>query len=203
MLIIANLYPLFGVLQHGWTLFSVVYIYWLEFLIITFFDGLKILSSNKKPTISLIAKLLLWIKFLLIRFGIFAFYMLFIIVFLGLKNMDSNNSKDMLTFAQTVSLKAPYFRLALFQFFVYNLLDFIVKYIATGAYKNETPFENFNFFDRRILVVHLSIFIGAFLYVFLADKLHFNAQNATLVCVSIFILVKIVPDMFLSNLQYE
>lgn len=199
MLIIANLYPLFGVLQHGWTLFSVVYIYWLEFLIITFFEGLRILFSAKDARISILAKIILWVKFILIRIFIFAFYLLFIVVFLGLGKMNTGEDKQLIDFAQTITLSSYYFRMALFQFFVYNLLDFIVKFFATGEYKKETAFDNYNFFDRRIIVVHLSIFIGAFIYTFFVDKLHFNAQNATLVCVSIFILVKIMPDIILSG----
>jgi len=71
LIIFSNLFPLYGVLMYNWTIFSVVYIYWIELLIITFFQFLKIIVAQGEPRWSFSVNLFIGIKFLLLRAGLF------------------------------------------------------------------------------------------------------------------------------------
>ena len=77
LLLLTNLMPLYGVIRWNWTFFSVVYLYWLELIIISTFQLLKIFLAQG-GSISCIAKIVIGLKFFLSRTGIFLFYLIFL-----------------------------------------------------------------------------------------------------------------------------
>lgn len=196
VVIISNLMPLYGVINYGWTIFSVVYIYWFELLIITFFQFLKILLAEGNTAVSFFVRCLIGIRFLFVRIGIFLFYLLFIIVFLGLMaNMKSENTDGIIQMGEAIFLKSDFFRITVLSFIFYNFLEFLLTYILTGKYKTANANDYSFFLDIRIIVVHIVVVLGTFLYKVVTDKLHFNQQYAMIACVSLFIVVKIIADM--------
>ena len=109
-IIISNLFPLYGVLKFNWTIFSVVYIFWLEMLIVSTFLLLKILFSQGDSNVTFASKFVLAAKFFVFRTGIFFFYLLFIVVFLGFLVTGRESLKDAGIF-QTMTLQDPFYKI--------------------------------------------------------------------------------------------
>ncbi len=192
-IILSNLFPLYGVLQYHWTIFSVVYIYWIELLIITFFLILKMLFASGDEQVTFSGKVWLAAKFLLFRCGIFLFYLLFIVVFLGLmvSAKDTSSSMNMM---QALLLRGSFYYYTILSFILYNLVEFIVWYMASGKYRTAKPNDYFIILDPHILVVHIVVVLGTFLYQGATEQLHWNHKNSMIACVSLFVVVKIIAD---------
>ena len=137
-IIISNLFPLYGVLKFNWTIFSVVYIFWLEMLIVSTFLLLKILFSQGDSNATFASKLILATKFFVFRTGIFFFYLLFIVVFLGFLVTGKEDFKNAGIF-QTMTLQDPFYKITLLNFVAFNLLEFLVQFLAIGDYKKSKP----------------------------------------------------------------
>lgn len=200
--ILSNLFPLYGVIMYDWTIFSVVYIYWIELLIISTFQLFKILLAQGDAGSGFMSRLTLAFKFFAFRTGIFFFYLLFIIVFLGF--MVSAKEKGAgLNIIRIMTFQDVFFKVAMLSFVVYNLVEFIVKYIATGKYKYAKPADYYSMFDGRIIVVHIVVVLGTFLYQLVLDKLNADHKTAMIACVSLFIVVKLIADTVKHSLSSE
>jgi hypothetical protein len=202
LIIFSNLFPLYGVLMYNWTIFSVVYIYWIELLIITFFQFLKIIVAQGEPRWSFSVNLFIGIKFLLLRAGLFFFYLLFIVVFLGfLASAKDDSGKSAMNMFDVVFFKGSFYRITLLSFTLYILVEFIVLYIINNDYKTSKPTDHNNFLDMHILVVHLVVVLGTFLYQGVTDTLHWNHKSAMIACVSLFVVIKIIADVVRQSLS--
>lgn len=196
VILISNLMPLYGVIQYGWTIFTVVYIYWFELLIVSFFQFLKILLAEGNTKISIFTKFFIAIRFLLLRIGIFIFYLIFIVVFLGiLPNVNNKDNENLIQMSNAIFLQSDFFRFTILSFIFYNFLDFLFSFIINNQYKTALP-NNFNIFlDIRIIVVHIVVILGTFLYEGITNFLHLNHKIAMIACVSLFIVVKLIADI--------
>ena len=196
VILISNLMPLYGVIQYGWTIFTVVYIYWFELLIVSFFQFLKILLAEGNTKISIFTKFFIAIRFLLLRIGIFIFYLIFIVVFLGiLPNVNNKDNENLKQMSNAIFLQSDFFRFTILSFIFYNFLDFLFSFIINNQYKTALP-NNFNIFlDIRIIVVHIVVILGTFLYEGITNFLHLNHKIAMIACVSLFIVVKLIADI--------
>ncbi len=202
LIIFSNLFPLYGVLMYNWTIFSVVYIYWIELLIITFFQFLKIIVAQGEPRWSFSVNLFIGIKFLLLRAGLFLFYLLFIVVFLGfLASSKDDSGKSAMNMFDVVFFKGSFYRITLLSYTLYNLIEFIVLYILNNDYKTSKATDHNNFLDMHILVVHLVVVLGTFIYQGVTDTLHWNHKSAMIACVSLFVVIKIIADVVRQSLS--
>ncbi|MDB5226019.1 MAG: hypothetical protein JWN78_212 [Bacteroidota bacterium] len=192
LIILSNLFPLYGVVKFNWTIFTIVYIYWIELLIISFFQLLKIFISQGEEH-AFFKKIKISFQFFLFRTFIFFFYLMFIFVFLGLlmkNDKDTNHN-----FAMTVILRAPFMKVVLLNFLVYNLVEFFVMFILSGEYKTSKPADQFQLFDSHMIVVHIVVVLGTFLAKFVQESLHADPHIAMIACVCLFIFVKILVDI--------
>ncbi len=72
-----NFVPLLGVIFFNWSIFALIYSYWLETLGITFYNSIMIATAQNSPEKPPhIKKALFYLSF---HVGILMFYMLFII----------------------------------------------------------------------------------------------------------------------------
>jgi hypothetical protein len=200
LIIISNLVPLYGVLKFNWSIFSIVYIYWLELLIISFFQLLKILFSQGDHKATIFTKTGIAIKFFLFRTGVFLFYLLFIIVFLGFL-VTGHEKLTGTGIGQTILLRNPFFNVVLMNFFAYNLIEFIVVFIYMRQYTVSLPYDHFTIFDSHMIVVHIVVVLGSFLYEFILKRFHAEHRDAMIACVCLFITVKIIVDIARQNMR--
>lgn len=196
LIIFTNLMPIYGVLNLGWTLFTVIYIYWVELLIISFFELLQILTA-KDGNFALSAKLFIGFKFMAIRLGIFFFYLSFLITFTGfmLSNKDDASSRDLISMAEALAFKGTFYRITLLSIFFSGALNFYFNFIANQKYKQTTPLNAFSYFDAHIIIVHIVVVLSTFLYKGMTEKMHLNHLTAIVACVSLFVVIKIVVDI--------
>lgn len=187
-IIISNLFPLFMVLFFNWSLAEILPLYWAETGIIGFFNILKILISKKELEFtsdkdseyrrtyhfkSFFAKLLISI-FFIFHFGIFMTVHGFFVFGLILGEF----MKIDFSFLEIMySIKYAF----LFMF-ASNFYSFFKDYVLSKEYLNVSP--NVLLFApyKRVIVMHITILLGAFLFLIT------NMTNSILF---IFILIKI------------
>ncbi len=200
LIIFSNLFPLYGVINYNWTIFSVVYIYWIELLIITFFKLLRIFIAKGDIHSTFFSKLGLGIKFLVVRLGLFFFYLLFIVVFLGFL---ASEKSDMIPMVEVIFFKGTFYKITMLSFMLYNLLDFVVHFILNGEYLKSKPDDNFQILDAHVIVVHIVVVLGTFLYKGVNETLHWNHKNTMIACVGLFVAVKILADIIKFGLTRD
>ncbi len=204
LIIFSNLFPLYGVIHYNWTIFSVVYIYWLELLIISTFQLLKIMFAEGDEEATFFSKLTIALRFFAFRTGIFLFYLIFIVVFLGFLISGKENSDGSgIQLFDVIFLKGNFYKITLLSFLVYNIVEFVVLFLLNGAYKNAKPEDNFIILEPHILVVHLVVVLGTFLYQGATENLNWNHKNAMIATVSLFVVIKIIIDIYRQRLSAD
>lgn len=193
-IIVTNLFPLYGVIKYNWTIFSVVYIYWLEMLIGSTFLLLKMLFAQGDTQVTVFNKLAMAVKFFSIRTGIFFFYLLFIVVFLGFL-VTGHEKFENTGIWHTMTLQDSFYKVTLLNFIAYGIIEFLVQYMALGNYKKAKPDDYFIIFDAHMLVVHVVVVLGSFLYKFVLEKMEADHRTAMIACVSLFVVIKILVDI--------
>ena len=189
-LLLTNSLILYGAIVNKWPIFLVIYGFWLETIIISIFETLKILfakGENSKPPNMALAT-----QYLLIKFGMLLFYLIFIVVFIGLLHSSKTDSIKILN---AVYFRDKFFNAALLSMILGGLLNFIVIYWMELRTKYGAK-HFFNFLDARTLTIHLVIVIGTFALDFADKNLLFNENlDKKYVFLSIFILVKTIADL--------
>lgn len=201
LLLFSNLMPLYGVIHWNWTFFSVVYLYWLELIIISTFQLLKILFAQGGD-ISILSKIFIGIKFFILRTIIFFFYIIFIVTFLGLMQ-NKGDTSTYISMADALLLRNNFFKINFFGFFLYNLLSFFFTYILNKEYKQKLASDYFNFFDIHIFVVHIVVVLGTFVYMGVTENLHWKHKSAVIACVSLFVVVKLIAEFIRNSFSEE
>ncbi len=175
VLLLANVFPLFGVLFLGYTILNVFLIYWLESAIVGFFSILKVLLSKTDTkngigfSLSLRAKKLGSIFFFIIHFGIFMMvHLLFILAFFSTQQYPIHLSSP---FALPFSLLRPVFLsaqqiwIAVLLLFCSHGYSFYTNYYAGREAARFTTKSLMVQPYRRVIVMHLSLLFGGFFYI--------------------------------------
>ncbi|HUU51715.1 MAG TPA: DUF6498-containing protein [Candidatus Heimdallarchaeota archaeon] len=179
-LFLFNLIPLAGVLFFGWNLSSIMVLYWFENVIIGFFNALKmakaegttprtkLYSGNKAVTIAQKSSSIL---FFIVHFGMFTFgHGVFIFAFFG---------RDLPAFSSLL--------IAALCLFVSHGISYAYNFIRNEEYKR-VAFQDLFFQPyKRIIIMHVTIVVGAFIA--------FQLEQPTFFLI-LLIFLKIVVDLF-------
>lgn len=191
MQLIMNFVSLLGVIFFDWSVFALFYFFYLETVAISFFDGLKILyaegDEDKGPHI------VPAFRFLFFRFFILAFYMVFIIVFVGI--LISGQQGKGYEWAQYFMLMVPSFKITVYSLLALQLFDFIFFYMIKKQREHTTVASLNQFFNARIVIIHVVIILGAFTFQYFGDK--FGSRYGIIGFATVFVLFKILVDFFL------
>jgi hypothetical protein len=189
-LIGVNLIPLVGVLHWDWSVFEIVFLYWLENLIIGLITVLKMLTAspdsntggmsielpgNTKvkriplPANLLPGKFMLAIKLFLVPFFIFHYGMFCMghgsFIFAIFSDESFGNS-DIWTMDELV---AGPLLIACGALLLSHLYSFLINYIGSGEFRRTNPMILMMSPYKRIVVLHLTIIFGAGLTLFLGS----------------------------------
>ncbi len=194
-LILVNLIPLFGVLFFNWTLFSILFLYWLESAIIGFFTLVKMIASlafdakNLRKTNFQFELFSLVLGFILLPFFVFHFstfmlgHLIFIFVVSGLQKVSSLQSAltnfnllDIL-----FGLIFPFLAL-----FLSHTISFFSNYIAKKEYSKKTVKQLMFSPYKRIIIMHLTVILGAFIIL---------KTNSHSFVIALLVLLKIAVDL--------
>ncbi len=177
VVILTNLIPVFGVLFYDWRVFTIVFLYWLENIIIGVFNIAKMItcSFHKKSL-----KDLLVIPFFTIHYGIFVGVHGVFVFALFHEGPDHHPYEGFLsefTFGIVVALSS----LAIEHAYL-----FYTTFVRTGLYKRVNAAGLMLFPYPRIVVLHVAIIFGGFLI------MTFGIQSLVLV---LLIPLKILVDL--------
>jgi hypothetical protein len=162
-LVFANMVPLIGVLFFGWSLFSVVFLYWMENVIIGLFNVLRMAKArgpvdprhemklNGLPYTSQSRVFL--IIFFIFHYGIFTVvHSTFLVLLFGPFDMT-----PMMVFAGVSAL------------ILSHAISYQTNFIGRGEYKRVNEGVLFMQPYNRVIVLHVSIIAGGFVTQFLGS----------------------------------
>jgi hypothetical protein len=148
ILIIANLFPIFGVLYLGWSLPNILYLYWAESAIIGFFNILKMATAQggEPPK-----NKLFFTCFFMIHYGLFMVVHFVFLTIILLKAFEAQG----LNIGLLSSI-----RWGLILLFLSYSSSFLANYIGKGEYKSASEKVLLLQPYGRIVVMHLTILLG-------------------------------------------
>jgi hypothetical protein len=212
-IIIANLILVLGIFLFKWQIYSILLIYWFESFIIGFFNIFKMLlsgavnkESGKFSILGLIGTIF-FVSFFTVHYGGFmVVHLIFILVFsvmffkMNLNiDVDGKGLSEIISsffdqvknyvsacFSSPISLlQSELF--AIIVIFVSHIITFYIHFIKDGEFLSTTPDKLMTHPYKRIIIMHLTIIIGAFAVFFL--------KSASVGFLSVFILLKIITDL--------
>jgi hypothetical protein len=160
-LILANLGPVYGVLFLGWKVFPIIFLFWLENLIIGALNVLRMLLADPANKAFWILKLFL-IPFFCIHFGLFTFvHGVFVMGFIGgmfRTGAPFPNGTIIVDFIREYKLVLPIIGLA-----ASHAISFMVNYLGEGEYRKASPIQLMQQPYSRVIVLHITILAGGVL----------------------------------------
>ncbi len=177
-LIISNCVTLIGVLFFNWSVFMVLLLYWMETIIIGFYNIFKMFFASKKLYINksrnysaYILSKLYAIAFFIVHYGFFFFiYCVFFFSFF----YDPSEALivkwgALAPLINGISASIGTIKIALIALFLSHGVSFFTNYIGKKEYKKYD--ENYFFWHPygRIVIMHLVILFGAFLIYYLGS----------------------------------
>lgn len=199
IIILFNFVPIVGVAYYNWTPFEVFWLFWVETLIIGFFNTVKVLYSQglEQTTMSGSKELELnygsAIRYLVARIFIFLFYSVFIIVFIGVMGA---NTKQGVSALAVVFFGNKLFNLALL-ITVLSQSFYLVKYFFWNrAFYFSKTSDYSALFDARQIVIHVAVVLGAVGSSFLFKE--GDSRNSIWV-IAVFCVVKCLVEIYLAS----
>jgi len=199
--LLLNLVPVAGYWFLDWSMFAIVYIYWVEALLVGFFLAIRVLFSKgidpvtNKPA-SLAIRVSKSFKTMLVRTAILLFYWLFILVFVAL-GQGKLGTEEHTKNVEIIFFFNSSFNIAVFAFFLSQLQEFLRDFILTGRYKTEIPTHFISFFDARTIVIHVVIVLGTFAHEFLLKYKDMDERLPGLGFVGMLFIIKCLADLFI------
>lgn len=162
-LIAANLVPLIGVLGFGWDVFSLLLLFWLENIAIGIVNVLRILVARGGGSAAAASRFFL-APFFIVHFGGFTLghgLMLFAIFSdtTGLPGPDPGELMPLVV----EQVRARGLGWSFLALFVSHLVSFATNTLGAGEYKETHPAKQMGRPYGRIIVMHLTVLVGAFL----------------------------------------
>ncbi len=160
-LILVNLFPIFGVLFMGWQVFSILFLFWTENVIIGVVNVIKMALAAPDDKFGQGSKIFM-IPFFCVHYGMFTLvHGIFIFVLFGGfldKFEDLTDFPDALGALFTADLGWAALALA-----ASHIISLATNYIGKGEYKRASLGMLMGQPYGRVVVLHLTIIIGGFL----------------------------------------
>lgn len=194
--------PILGVVFYKWQPFEAFWFFWMETLIMAFFNAIRIIFSQAQPPDAvnpgqpLVYHVSKGIKYVLVRIGIFIFYSIFIITFIG---FVANNSMDKSNVLNTLLFKNRFFNLGLLISICSQAYYLIVHFFRSGAYFTASPDSYAALFDSRQIVIHVAVVLGAVGSTFLIKNGTLGNYSSVFI-ISLLCICKCLADLF--NYKY-
>lgn len=161
VLVLANLLPLGGVLFLGWEIFPLVFLFWLENVIVGAFNVLKMLWAAPAEPGAWLAKAFM-IPFFCLHYGMFCFvHGMFVLVLFGRSVTAMQGFPGPGQFVQV--LAGQHLSWAALALAASHGASFVLNYLRAGEHRQarldalmQTPYG-------RVVVLHLAILGGGFL----------------------------------------
>jgi hypothetical protein len=163
-LIGANAIPLIGVLFWGWKVFPLIFLYWLENVVVGGFNVLRMLTADPDQPIEWVAKLF-FIPFFCVHFGMFTFVHGSLVLSLfgkdavpALAHSGWPTPSLVLATIHQTGTGAAFVALL-----ISHGVSFLLNYIGGGEYRNVSLQQLMAQPYSRIIILHFVVLFGAFL----------------------------------------
>jgi hypothetical protein len=202
VLIIAfNMVPIIGVAYYHWLPFDMFWLFWVEALVLSFFNAVRVLfGQGQQPGTPPRPGRLTYhpgpaVKYMIGRFLIFLFYSLFIIVFIGVLGSPKEGRAAVF---QTIVFGNPLFNWALLLGIAGQAFYLVKYFFLNGQYWYASPNDYPVLFDGRQLVVHVAVVLGAVGSQFFFKGME-GGSRAGLWVIAIFSVAKCVFELWADN----
>lgn len=168
LLVAANLVPLGGVLFLHWEVFPILLVFWMENVVVGVFNVFKMVLASPAAPVTWLAKVVA-IPFFCFHYGIFtAVHGIFVLAFFGSEYL-SNIWDETSLFQAIGDLQLIWAFVALL---LSHFISFAMNYIGKGEYKQANLNGLMNQPYSRVLLLHVTIILGAFLVDFLGSPVY-------------------------------
>ncbi|MDD5643976.1 MAG: DUF6498-containing protein [bacterium] len=159
-LVAANMVPVYGVFFLGWTVFPLMLLFWLENIIMGFFNILRLIICSPGNIKLWFAKIF-FIPFFCVHYGMFtAIHGIFIIVLFGRESLKHSPFSDTGRIIQIV--KSEDLTYAIFVLFLSHAFSYFWNFVGKKEYLKYTPEELMTKPYGRIAILHITIILGGF-----------------------------------------
>jgi hypothetical protein len=166
VIVAANIIPLVSVLFFGGNIFFLVFLYWAESAVVGFFNILMMATAKSDGAKAKFGKFLM-IPFFMVHYGIFMFvHLVFLLFFLTFYEFDIGVYEYFVTYGQL-------FLINFAVLFLGYLYDFVFDWVPGEERKTATPSSLMARPYPRIIVMQVTIIVGAFLYLSMGTSLVF------------------------------
>jgi Family of unknown function (DUF6498) len=183
VLIGANAVPLLGVTFLGWTVFSILLLYWSENVVIGAFNILRMAVAEPRDVVSDASKLLL-IPFFTVHYGMFTFvHGIFVLTLFGPPGTGGHGTSpaSLLAAVRTAGIGYGVLAIALSHGF-----SFVHNFLMSGEYRRTPPAVLMVQPYARVVVLHITILAGGFLA---------QAAGAPVAALAVLIVLKTAIDL--------
>jgi hypothetical protein len=156
-LVAANLVPVYGALFLGWETLPILLLFWVENVIIGLFNALKMLCAGQGHLLKFIL-----VPFFCVHYGMFTFvHGVFVMGFFGGAFRQGSPFPDERAVMEVV--QREHLGWAIVGLFLSHALSFVLNYLRGGEYRQANPAALMRQPYGRVVVMHLTILLGAFL----------------------------------------
>lgn len=168
-LVAANLLPLGGVVFLGWEIFPLVFLFWIENVIVGGFNVLKMLVADAGSAAAWALKGFK-IPFFCVHYGLFCFvHGVFVVVFFGHGVVEMRGGPDLASLWR--ALQTHHLVWAALALAASHGVSFVQNYLRTGEYRRVTLDLLMMAPYARVVVLHVAILAGGFLILSLGSPL--------------------------------
>jgi hypothetical protein len=164
-LILANAFPVVGVLFLGWTVFPLLLLYWLENVIVGAFNVAKMMLAQPGDLLRWAGKAFL-IPFFMVHFGMFTYvHGMMLFALFGPKPMDPFG------FVHTVPavIRANHLGWGVANLIGSHGLSFFWNYLRNGEYQRASLQVLMGQPYSRVIVLHLTVLFGGWIVLLLGS----------------------------------
>ncbi|MEM9570277.1 MAG: DUF6498-containing protein [Pseudomonadota bacterium] len=163
VILAVDLFPVWAVLTMGWGAAPLVFLYWLENVILGAVALAKMIATSmKEHPIGLIGMLFIG-PFFIVHYGMFCFvHGIFVNVF---ANLNSGNDPGFLSpwgLIDAALQSAPNMTLFVVAIIAVQVILFVQDFMLGGEYQRTTIDQEMKAPYARVIVLHIAIFAGAF-----------------------------------------
>lgn len=175
---------LLGVINNEVTVFYIIYLFWFQEFVRTVVDSMYLLNRRKK-----LREKMAFVKASSGNFFILYVYLIFIIVLFGLM-LNWNNHELLGKNVLVLMFRNVYFNT--------NILLFLAEY-AYFRSKTDNKELQLHIFNRRHIILHISIIVGAFIQLAFIPNYNIDNTWGSILVVLPFLLLKIFLDTNLKG----
>lgn len=179
-----TIFTIFSIIEKQTTVFYILYLFWCDEFLRTFFDGLNYFF--RKENIENLSKYLSNVKS---RFFLLFVYVVFIVVIFGLV-VDWKNADLIID-----NLSVLFFKNSLFNF---TMITFICRELYFFLY-NTTQLQSKSVLSNGIIILHISLILGIFGWFLSTQKIDLFKEYATLISIVPFLFLKVFFEIKSEN----